>query len=660
MAIKISRRLMKALARAPLLFTSSGRLRLKAERAERRKDWQSAQNFWLAYAVVAPRNILGLAGAARSYFLQNRMGEAQQTAQALQIRFPGNPASASILAQVAAARHDWNVALQEWDVVLARNLGDYQASMGRAQALLALGRISDAEVQAQTLAAQSRDKPGGAVLLAQAAAAAGNSALALESWRQAAQSFSSDANVLRDFALALLEAGHLAEGRTIADRLMFIDRRFGLRVLGQVYLEEQPKADLTEFWSGARRDFPAVPEFFRREIDAALRAGKTRDAAQAFAEFIAKHPPRVADAAFLVGMWKQAYDGENLAHLMRAYLGKLYGTTQFRPAVLRLSRLILSRNEKLLLPPVRRMQTIVSRAHAAGEAQDILSRVLEVQKSLGLAGACMDSDISPDACRAFITHVHGVLSAGKPFGFVRLGDADANSVPYEADFASFARADAMEREVVWWGAPLTDEARAQMSARVLAAAQSCDVVGIPTVEWFLRDLNLERNDALRSGRSGRGLRAILRATEAGLLRQGNSNKLFASAHLHQHLHRWDLYGELFDLRREVVLVSPHPDLDDAVRERFGLHVAAQIVTPARHASINQMEKRLDTDKTLPQVIDAVLADVAAVAPDRIVVVGAGYLGKLIVAEARAHGAFAFDAGSVVDTWMGIKTRSYLD
>ena len=46
--------------------------------------------------------------------------------------------------------------------------------------------------------------------------------------------------------------------------------------------------------------------------------------------------------------------------------------------------------------------------------------------------------------------------------------------------------------------------------------------------------------------------------------------------------------------------------------------------------------------------------------NRLVLVGAGLLGKLLVSEARARGGIALDIGSIFDHWLGFRTRSYLD
>jgi hypothetical protein len=43
-----------------------------------------------------------------------------------------------------------------------------------------------------------------------------------------------------------------------------------------------------------------------------------------------------------------------------------------------------------------------------------------------------------------------------------------------------------------------------------------------------------------------------------------------------------------------------------------------------------------------------------------VLIGAGYAGKVIVDEARRRGGVALDLGSIFDGWLGHHTRSYQD
>src|SRR6202012_356360 len=98
---------------------------------------------------------------------------------------------------------------------------------------------------------------------------------------------------------------------------------------------------------------------------------------------------------------------------------------------------------------------------------------------------------------------------------------------------------------------------------------------------------------------------------------------------------------------------------DAFRARFGAAIAQNIVVPPRHASLASFGMNEMGPKVLPEVMNETIAQLPADLHGRLVIVGAGYAGKVIVQEAKARGAVALDLGSVLDYWIGISTRSYL-
>jgi hypothetical protein len=73
-----------------------------------------------------------------------------------------------------------------------------------------------------------------------------------------------------------------------------------------------------------------------------------------------------------------------------------------------------------------------------------------------------------------------------------------------------------------------------------------------------------------------------------------------------------------------------------------------------------LRKRTADTRTLPEMVRDVLTAMGDTPRGRLVIVGAGYLGKWICDEARTRGGVALDLGSIVDYWVGLKTRSYLD
>src|SRR5262249_21225071 len=134
-----------------------------------------------------------------------------------------------------------------------------------------------------------------------------------------------------------------------------------------------------------------------------------------------------------------------------------------------------------------------------------------------------------------------------PFSFVRLGDGEAACLPYERHLSVFAPPDRRDRERIWWGAPLEQQAKSRIYSRLAQAIFDADCIGIPTISRFLRELRLQRNDTLETSLTGRGLRAVLHCAKnwESLRSPGIAAPIFTSCHLHQDLELWNCYGELF-------------------------------------------------------------------------------------------------------------------
>jgi hypothetical protein len=273
-----------------------------------------------------------------------------------------------------------------------------------------------------------------------------------------------------------------------------------------------------------------------------------------------------------------------------------------------------------------------------------------------------DTDASPVQCRSFVAMVRARLSAREPFSFVRLGDGDAACLPYEPDLADLAEADAVDRERIWWGRPLLAKDRVRLALQVSRAMWDADCIGLPTLQRFIRELRLTKDDSLENRLTGRGLRAILHAAERFEVfrSRGLPAPVFTSSHLHQDLERWGLYGELFGGVRGIVLLSCHPGLAEWVEGRFGVSIAASILVPPDHVSGAVLRERIGDRRRLPEMMDEVLERMGDLPRNRLVLIGAGYPGKWLVNVARSRGGVALDLGSIFDYWLGLTTRSYLD
>jgi hypothetical protein len=109
----------------------------------------------------------------------------------------------------------------------------------------------------------------------------------------------------------------------------------------------------------------------------------------------------------------------------------------------------------------------------------------------------------------------------------------------------------------------------------------------------------------------------------------------------------------------MLLVSCHEGLADWIEQRFGVKAAGHLLLPPDRVTGPFIEATRLGQK-LPAVLDDAIGRLGGLARNRLVLVGAGLLGKLLVTEARARGGVALDVGSIFDHWLGLKTRSYLD
>jgi len=305
----------------------------------------------------------------------------------------------------------------------------------------------------------------------------------------------------------------------------------------------------------------------------------------------------------------------------------------------------------------------LDRSAVARKPERMLRRVAACEERLAgrYPGCLFDTDISSAKRRAFVALVQRKLRARHPFSFVRLGDGEAACLPYEAPLSAFAAPDARDRERIWWGRPLDSHLRSNLYPRLARAIFDADCIGVPGLSRFVRELRLQREDALETTLTGRGLRAVLHCAENWdqLRSAGLPPPVFASCHLHQDLELWNCYDALFLDVSEAILVSCHPTLDEFMRDRFGLKIPGHVVLPPDRVTGPFVSARVE-ERALPAILDHAIGQLGDLPRNRLVLVGAGLLGKLIVAEARARGGIALDLGSIFDHWLGLRTRSYLD
>jgi len=457
---------------------------------------------------------------------------------------------------------------------------------------------------------------------------------------------------------------------TAAKSLAPIHRRRALLLEGTLSQLRDREGDHALFWAAAANAYPDDPAILRMRLHSALRVGDRHGADAVLRRLIAARKTRADDARFVVGLTNIDLRADRRGRIqarIRHFLASLRGSSDYRVAAVRLSRQIFAH-----FPPRAggfdrharaRFLHMLERSPVAPEPKQLLHRVVASEAHLEqrYPGSLFETDISSLQRRTFVALVQSRLRERRPFSFVRLGDGEAACLPYESPLSAFAAYDARDRERIWWDKPLDRQVRSQIYPRLAKSIFDADCIGIPPVSRFLRELKLQREDSLETSLTGRGLRTVLHCAEhwEQLRSVGLAPPIFTSCHLHQDLELWNCFDELFDGAGEVVLVSCHPELPDRMHARFGLKAAGHILLPPDRVTGPFLALGGD-NRALPSVLDTTIDNLGDLPKGRLVLVGGGLLGKLIVAEACARGGVALDVGSIFDHWLGFRTRSYLD
>jgi len=658
------------LLRATISKAEARLLRQRARLAQARKDWPAAVALWRRCREKAPNQFHN--AAYLSALIYTKQIDTAETEAKAHIRsFPGDESGPIALARIAEARGDTDSAVAHWQAALALRPGNRQALIRLGAAFLALKRSDEADQCAAELLARYPREPHGAILQAEVRQQRDGWETAAPLWRAAVEQFPNELYLLRAYGRASVSAGAYQSALAVADQFARLDLGHALRLRGQVLTKQKPFQDHTAFWDTASAQLPDNADITRKLVHAALWARRFEKAEAAFRQMLPRHPLTASDSDFVVG-FAHAYleRGENsrARDLLRAYMKAMRGRKDYRKAALRLARFILGSFPKRAATGVAisckedRFLRMVQNAELGSGARDPLVKVTAAETAFrhSRATCLFDTDIDAECCRSFVRTVREHLANKRPFSLIRLGDGEANAFQDSTSLAAQLKSDAGEREVVWWGRTLAPDVRAQLANQVREAALDADALGIPTRERFLREVRFNSAAPLSATKSGRGLLSILEALESECRVGRLSDKLLVSAHLPQDLQRWSLYGELLNGAGEVVLVSCHRGLPEAMQKFFEVRVVHQVLVPPGD-SMREMEHRaLTDDEVPPNLVTRAVAELGEWPRGRLVLVGAGYAGKVIVGEAKRRAGIALDLGSIFDRWMGAHTRSYQD
>ncbi len=298
-----------------------------------------------------------------------------------------------------------------------------------------------------------------------------------------------------------------------------------------------------------------------------------------------------------------------------------------------------------------------ARAYSAPDAEDralLNDRVLAPLRSLPNGALDFMNIRFDDAHRQeLFNRIEGALKEQRPMSLVRLGDGEGYgyAVP---DITGIGREQFVDdnaiRERMWWGATISPADRERVTDQFRAAVAGADIIGIPSIYRLIRDRSTPFS---RYGETGgqRGLAVVL----GELGRAIPTDRLLTEERCHQLLFQRQSLELLARLAERVVLVSCWRKDQVALSARD----LREVVIPP-HTKVASLTGHA-SGASLATTFEAQVAEMADhCAPGTLVLVGAGFIGKIFIGEARKRGAVALDVGAVLDYLAGYKTRSLAD
>jgi len=634
-------------------------LRQSARSAQQAKDWAKAETLWRQSLEQDPAERMATVGLAQVLVYNSKLDEARALANEITAKWPDDENGPTVLARLAEEYGETLEAIAQWRRVLELVPGRSQALIRLGRLLVAEGELDEAKTHADHLALYAPDNPNAIALMAEIDAARGDHASAVKRRKEAAEKFPQQQNLWHEYGMALIAAKDFAQCEALVAKLKNSNPQGAVRLEGNLLQAKLPEAGHSAFWKQAHEAFPQTATFLRRYVQAALRDGKKDEAAKALDTLFATQPLNQGDTNYVIGMVNLlGDDAAAVRKLVRDFLKRFRGTADYRRIALRLSRIVFREFPRAdrRYPATAKTRGMLRHTPADPAAMQFVEMTCDLLG--GYKNALLDTDISRQEAVDLVAQLRVRLRDKIPTSLIRVGDAESNALTYADDLARYAASDAAEREIVWWGRAIDEHARAKLANQVLGAMRDADILGIPTLERILRDVKPERREFLGNTRAGRGIRTVLRALDAGGA-LANPHALMISAHIQHDLGEWNLYPDLFAGLNDIVAVSCHAGLPDAFHKRFNASIAHNIVVPPRHASLASFGMREMGPKILPEVMAETIAQLPADLSGCMVIVGAGYAGKVIVQEAKTRGALALDLGSVLDYWIGASTRSYL-
>ncbi|WP_156823515.1 GT-D fold domain-containing protein [Woodsholea maritima] len=262
----------------------------------------------------------------------------------------------------------------------------------------------------------------------------------------------------------------------------------------------------------------------------------------------------------------------------------------------------------------------------------------------------LDCRYSNYQSRLLKEYILNAIINSNPLSLIRIGDGESY-----AWLEQLSPQDIALRERAWWRDRLSTSERIKISTQLRESISNATILGIPSCYRLARDTT----EGQQSYKDNDATYPLLHIAK-GVLSLQISAVAFTEERIHQLIFNTDTIRLYVKHSQKVLFVtSIKPE------ELNGLfnHCSDKIthITIPTHTKMIGLESYESTDISLPFVYEDIIHQINnVVLPGTLVIIGAGVLGKIFCHKVLLKGGIAIDVGSMVDYWLGYRTRSIKD
>jgi hypothetical protein len=278
-----------------------------------------------------------------------------------------------------------------------------------------------------------------------------------------------------------------------------------------------------------------------------------------------------------------------------------------------------------------------------------------------LSHTYFDARVSADSRSQLMALFHDALRLKQPFSALRICDGEVYGFPFIDNLSPEQQQN--ERRICethWWGRTIPPETRDYLINGFLQAVHSADLLGIPNAFRLLRDTDTSGADLF--SRTSRSIVAVCQQV-AQQCYTGQIN-VARTAFTDERFHHL-LFGQFIDLlpliqeASRVIIVSCYSA--NLIATHLPQLTDPHIIQIPPHTMTAELSDYPDKTVILPEVLPQLLIDLKHITiPGALILVAAGFAGKMFLHTAKEAGGVALDVGATLDYWLGLKTRSHVD